>query len=145
MQYYLEDRENIVLADDDRKRLENTFVFMPQYSELEIKETDREIVRFDGEFYFSDNPEFINKKREKEAEKISSLSLTKREVFLAIFQDKGITPEQIRAMITQEKALIEFDYAEKYYRANPLIDILGQALGYTKEDLDYLFENKSFR
>ena len=71
--------------------------------------------------------------------------LTKREVFLAIYQDKTITPEQIRAQITDQEALIEFDYAEKYYRGNPLIDILGQALGYTKEQLDYLFKNKTFQ
>ena len=89
--------------------------------------------------------EYEAQKAQEEAMRIAQLSLTKREVFLAIYQDKTITPEQIRAQITDQEALIEFDYAEKYYRGNPLIDILGQALGYTKEQLDYLFKNKTFQ
>lgn len=89
--------------------------------------------------------EYEAQKAKQETERIAKLSLTKREVFLAIYQDKTITPEQIRAQITDQQALIEFDYAEKYYRGNPLIDILGQALGYTKEQLDYLFKNKTFQ
>ena len=86
--------------------------------------------------------EYEAEKAKQEAERIAKLSLTKREVFLAIYQDKGITPEQIRAQITDQGALIEFDYAEKYYRGNPLIDLLGASLGYTKEQLDYLFQEK---
>lgn len=88
--------------------------------------------------------EYEAEKARQEAERIAMLSLTKREVFLAIYQDKGITPEQIRAQITDQGALIEFDYAEKYYRGNPLIDLLGASLGYTKEQLNYLFEYKTF-
>lgn len=72
------------------------------------------------------------------------LSLTKREVFLALYRDKGITPEQIKSQITDTEALIEFEYADKYYRYNPLIDTIGHQLGYTSEQLDYLFENKGF-
>ena len=90
------------------------------------------------------NPNYEAEQAQKEAERVGKLSLTKREVFLAIYKDKGITPEQIRAKITDTEALIEFDYAEKYYRGNPLINVLGASLGYTKEQLDYLFEFKSF-
>lgn len=79
---------------------------------------------------------------QKEAERIAKLSLTKRDVFLALYKDKGITPEQIKAQITNPEALIEFEYASSYYRGNPLIDAIGQTLGYTSEQLDYLFENK---
>ena len=78
----------------------------------------------------------------KERERISKLSLTKREVFLALYKDKGITPEDIKSQITNPEALIEFEYANDYYRGNPLIDAIGTALGYTTEELDYLFENK---
>jgi len=77
-----------------------------------------------------------------EAERIAMLSLTKREVFLALYNDKGITPEQIKAQITSPQALIEFEYATDYYRGNPLIDTMGAMLGYTSEQLDYLFEHK---
>lgn len=96
----------------------------------------------DGEIVL--NPNYEEEQKRKEQERIAQLSLTKREVFLAIYQDKGITPEQIRSQITDQGALIEFDYAEKYYRGNPLIDLLGASLGYTKGQLDYLFEYKTF-
>ena len=79
---------------------------------------------------------------QQEAERIAQLSLTKREVFLALYHDKGITPDQLKAQITSPEALIEFEYATDYYRGNPLINQIGQMLGYTSEDLDYLFEHK---
>lgn len=78
---------------------------------------------------------------EQRRQRINMLSLTKREVFLALYRDKGLTPDQIRASITNPEALIEFDYATEYYRGNPLIDAIGLQLGYTTEDLDYLFIN----
>ena len=81
---------------------------------------------------------------QQNAERIAQLSLTKREVFLALYRDKGITPDQLRAQIQSPEALIEFDYANDYFRGNPLIDGIGQMLGYTSEQLDYLFEHKEF-
>ena len=81
-------------------------------------------------------------KQQQERERINRLSLTKREVFLALYHDKGITPEQLKAQIQDPEALIEFEYATDYYRGNPLINQIGLMLGYTSEDLDYLFENK---
>ena len=68
----------------------------------------------------------------------------KREVFLALYEDSGITPDEIKKGITNPASLIEFEYANEYYRGNPLIDMIGASLGYTKEQLDYLFENKEF-
>ncbi|MCQ2744036.1 MAG: hypothetical protein MJ230_04475 [bacterium] len=79
-------------------------------------------------------------KEREERERINQLSLTKREVFLAIYRDKQITPEQIRSMLTTDEARIEFDYANDYFRGNPLIGQLGEALEYTSEQLDTLFE-----
>ena len=81
---------------------------------------------------------------EKERERLDMLSLTKREVFLALYRDKGITPEQLRAQIQSTETLIEFDYANDYFRGNPLINSIGAMLGYTSEQLDYLFEHKEF-
>lgn len=86
--------------------------------------------------------EYKEKQALKEKERISKLSLTKREVFLALYKAKGITPEQIKSQITDTAALIEFDYANEYFRGNPLIDLIGEKLGYSSDDLDYLFENK---
>ena len=46
----------------------------------------------------------------------------------------------IKAQITDPQALIEFEYANDYYRGNPLIDIVGATLGITPEQLDKFFE-----
>ena len=81
-------------------------------------------------------------KSAQEKKRLATLSLTKREVFLALYKAKGITPEQIKAQITEPEALIEFEYANEYYRGNPLIDLIGTKLGYSSQDLDYLFQNK---
>lgn len=89
-----------------------------------------------------DNPNYEEEQAQKERERIAKLSLTKREVFLALYKDKGITPEQLKAQILDAEALIEFEYATDYYRGNPLIDQIGIMLGYTSKDLDYLFEHK---
>lgn len=72
-------------------------------------------------------------------EKLAKSSLTKREVFLALYEKLGITPDDIRNLIKDPKELIEFDYATEYFRGNPLIDKIGLLLGFSKEDLDYLF------
>lgn len=88
------------------------------------------------------NPNYEVEKAQKEAERIAKLSLTKREVFLGLYEAKGVTPEQIKAQITDPAALIEFEYANDYFRGNPLIDSVGAALGITPAQLDCFFETK---
>lgn len=88
-----------------------------------------------------ENPNYEEIVKQKEREQLDMLSLTKREVFLALYKAKGLTPETVRASITDPEALIEFDYANEYYRGNPLINSIGKQLGYTSDDLDYLFEH----
>jgi len=89
------------------------------------------------------NPNYEQEKQEQEEQRILQLHLTKRDLLLALYDDKGLTPDQLKANLN-DRAKIEFDYAEKYYRFNPLIDSVGTELGYTKEQLDYLFEHKEF-
>lgn len=81
---------------------------------------------------------------EAEANRIANLKLTKRDVFIALYNDIGITPDEVKAQIKDKLALIEFEYANEYYRGNSLIDAVGALLGYSKKDLDYLFEHKHF-
>lgn len=80
----------------------------------------------------------------QEKQRIAQLKLTKREVFLGLFQAKGVTPDMIKAQITDPQALIEFEYANDYYRGNPLIDIVGATLGITPEQLDKFFETNEY-
>ena len=102
-----------------------------------------EMYIWDGEAIVID-PEYEQKQIQKEKERIAKLSLTKREVFLGLFQAKGVTPDQIKAQITDPMALIEFEYANDYYRFNPLIDVVGNALGITSEQLDKFFDTKDY-
>ena len=104
--------------------------FVSKNMQFQIIETDSALEVWD----YTDE-----EKAQREKEYINQLSLTKREVFLALYKDKGITPEQIKAQIQEPEALIEFEYANDYFRGNPLIDLIGQTLGYTSEQLDYLF------
>ena len=99
----------------------------------EIKETNSALVAWGL------TNEEIN---QKEKEHIQTLSLTKREVFLALYKAKEITPDMVKSQLTEPEQLIEFEYANEYFRGNPLIDLIGEKLGYTSEDLDYLFVNK---
>lgn len=105
------------------------------------EETNEEYV-LDGDEYVLKNEEWEERQAQKEKERIAKLSLTKREVFLALYKAKGLTPEMIRSQITDTEALIEFDYATEYFRFNPLIDKIGLMLGYSSKDIDYLFEHK---
>ena len=81
---------------------------------------------------------------QQERERIAQLKLTKREVFLGLFQAKQVTPDMIKAQITDPQALIEFEYANDYYRGNPLIDIVGATLGITPEQLDWFFQTNDY-
>ena len=83
-------------------------------------------------------------KQEQERERIAKLSMTKREMFLGLYQAKQITPDMLKAQITDPQALIEFEYANDYYRGNPLIDIIGGQLGFTSEQLDKFFMTKDY-
>lgn len=138
--YYVEKKGEIILVDEDKEKLQNTLRFMPDLQDFEIQETERPIANFQ----FADTEEFEQEQAQKERDRLDKLSLSKREVFLALYKAKGITPEQLKAQITDPAVLIEFEYANDYYRGNPLINLIGQQLGFTSDDLDYLFQNKEF-
>ena len=90
------------------------------------------------------NPYYEDDKSQKERERLNLLSMTKREMFLGLYQAKQITPDMLKAQITDPQALIEFEYANDYYRGNPLIDVIGRQLGFTTEQLDKFFETKDY-
>lgn len=112
------------------------------YKSIGMQELDVQQSDIDNLWYLVDKclMKTDEEKTKEERERINLLSLTKREVFLALYKDKGLTPEQLRSQITDPEALIEFDFANDYYRGNPLIDKIGVMLGYSTEDLDHLFE-----
>lgn len=82
---------------------------------------------------------------EEKRARINMLSLTKADVLLALYEDKGLTPDDIKGMLKDNvPAQIKFDYASSYYRGDDVVISLGTALGYSSDDMDYLFINKKF-
>lgn len=89
------------------------------------------------------NPDYEAEQIEQERARIMNLSLTKADVLLALYEDKGLSPDDIKAMLKDNiPALIKFDYASSYYRGDDVVIALGKSLGYSEEDIDYLFEHK---
>jgi hypothetical protein len=112
----------------------------PSFYQLDKQEYTEDEYVLDGEEYVLKDETWEEKQAQKERERIAKLKLTKREVFLGLYQAKGVTPDMLKAQITDPQALIEFEYANDYYRGNPLIDIVGATLGITPEQLDKFFE-----
>lgn len=140
--FYIQQDKKIVLFDENLETLQNTISFMPQYEGLEIKEVEEGYVIYDFELMTIEEKEA--KETQQERERLNLLSMTKREMFLGLYQAKQITPDMLKAQITDPQALIEFEYANDYYRGNPLIDVIGSQLGFTSEQLDKFFETKDY-
>ena len=83
---------------------------------------------------------------QEERNRKDMLALTRCDVLKALYQAKGITPNDIKALLKDNvEALIELEYAQNFYRGHPMIKAIGEQLGFTSDDLDYLFENKKFK
>ncbi len=146
--FYIEKENQIVLFDEDKQKLQDTLLFMPQYQGLEIKETERPII----DFQFADTEEYQQEQAQKEAERIAMLNLTAADVERAIYKAKGIDFEDIVATLesTQPAGLdikalkIELK-ANNFYRGNPYIDAVGTILGLTTEQLNRFFDTNDYR
>ena len=143
--YYIEKDNKIVLSDRDKQRLQNTIAFTtPQYQGLEIKEVEEGYVIYDFELMTIEEKEA--KEAQQERNRKDMLALTRCDVLKALYQAKGITPNDIKALLKDNvEALIELEYAQNFYRGHPMIKAIGEQLGFTSDDLDYLFENKKFK
>ena len=122
--------------------LQEGFVLITEEQAKKIGEDKLFYIVQDGKLV--ENPNYEAEQAQKERERIGNLKLTKREVFLGLYKAKGVEPDMIKAQITDAMALIEFEYANDYYRGNPLIDIVGASLGITSEQLDKFFETNDF-
>ena len=133
------DCANLPIVDEEALNIEVTEEQFNLYKEKGnnyFKFEDNEIIL---------NPDYEAEELTKERARLDMLNLTKADVLLALYEDKGITPDDIKEMLKDNvPALIKFDYASSYYRGDEVVNALGLALGYTTEEMDYLFENKTF-
>ena len=88
---------------------------------------------------------------QKERERLDNLELTGADVERAIYEAKGMDfTDLVNFVIAQEiegfdvkRLKIELK-ANHFVRKHPYINMIGQLLGYTPADMDYLFEHKTF-
>lgn len=123
------------------------------YNLEKVEETELEYV-LDGNEYVLKDDAWEEKQAQKELERVAMLSLTRGDVFRALYQAKQVTRAQLKQMIEnneliseaqKELALIDFDEALNFYRGNTLIDTIGLALGLTSEQLDRFFETGDYK
>ena len=87
--------------------------------------------------------------RQQERDRIDALCLTRSDVERAIYADKGMDfddlIEYVKAKVpTMDIKALKIELrANNFYRKHPYINQLGTVLGYTSEDLDYLFQHKA--
>ena len=84
---------------------ENKDALSKYYDNVQVLPVDYEV----GKYIVENNnlvinPNYEAEQEQKERERIAKLSLTKREVFLGLYQAKGVTPEMIKAQITDPMA-----------------------------------------
>jgi hypothetical protein len=98
------------------------------------------------------NPNYERDVQIRHRQELDQLTLTPADVERALYKAKGMDFEDLKALITQSlpqvdiKGLsIEFR-AKDFYRGATaggmrLFDVVGALLGYSTEDMDYLFEH----
>lgn len=135
--YYIEKDNEIVLFNSVKKKLKESLLSLPQYAELDIKSTDKDIVVFDGKFYFEDDEDYLTRKAAKEQERIQALYMTRSDFFdgtiKAFGADSKDLLEAIQAVLQNiqvtdlEKkiAINNYENALNFYRKHTLFTILS--------------------
>lgn len=78
--------------------------------------------------------------KEKEKEHIYNLKCTKR-VLALMLQQLGISYSKLKELIaSNEQAQLEWDLCVELERSNPLLDIMGQQLELSSEQIDQMFK-----
>lgn len=86
------------------------------------------------------NPNYEKELEQKEKERISKLTCTKRN-FALMLQKLGITYTQLKDLISKnEQALMEWDLCVELERSNPLLDKMAAELDIMPETLDKMFK-----
>ena len=152
--FYIQQDEKILLFDDDKQRLQNTIAFTtPQYQGLEIKEVPEGYTIVDFKLVSLQEEQEIE--QQKERQRLDFLILTPSDVERALYYSPlQMDFDDLKALIAEKAPQIDLKglaiefRANNFYRGavdkdgNRIIDMVGAILGYTPEDMDYLFEHK---
>ena len=147
MRYYTIQNNGLLIAEN-RQALER---FYDNVLELPEDYEQGKYIVVEGELVL--NPDWEEEKKREERERLDGLTLTPADVERALYKAKAMDFEDLKALIVERipaidiKALsIEFR-AKNFYRGAEasgmrLFDGVGALLGYSSEDMDYLFEHK---
>lgn len=147
MRYYTIQNNGLLIAEN-RQALER---FYDNVSELPEDYEQGKYIVVDGELVL--NPDWEEEKQREERQRLDGLTLTPADVERALYKAKAMDFEDLKALIAEKmptidmKALaIEFR-ARDFYRGAMagdirLFDVVGALIGYSSEDMDYLFEHK---
>ena len=145
--YTILNNTDLLTADNEQalSRFYNNVLPLPQDYEY------RKYIVVDGELVL--NPNWEEEKEHAERQRLDQLTLTPADVERALYRAKNMDFEDLKALIAEQlpqvdiKGLaIEFRARDFYRGATAggmrLFDVVGQLLGYTSADMDYLFEHK---
>lgn len=124
---------------EDFGNLPDGFVPITEEQAGIIEQDDLYYVIKDGKLI--QNPDYDKQKEEREKERISHLTCTKR-VFVLMLEQMGLDYfEQILPEIkANRQAELEWELCVELERANPLLNLMGKKLGVTSEQIDNLFK-----
>ena len=137
---------NSFYLDEDITRVEVSEEVYNAYLEDKDK-----VVYQDGKVLI--NPNYEEEHAQKERKRLDGLSLTPSDVERALYKAKGMDFEDLKALIAEQAPQLDMKALAIEFRANNfyrgvvvngirLIDTVGALLGYTPQDMDYLFEHK---
>ena len=152
MYYIMVENDNIIacgLCPCANEDVQNIEVSEEVYNSF-VEDNDRYIYS-DGAIV--ENPDYEEIKQQKRRQELDVLTLTPADVERALYRAKGLDFEDLKALISQQLPTIDIKglaiefRAKDFYRgatANGvrLFDVVGQLLGYSSSDMDYLFQNK---
>ena len=116
--FYIKKNNEIVLYNVDRRALQDSLEFYPQYQDLSIYETDKEIVTYNGKYYFKDDIEeqLANKRRAEFNKEFfnTSLGYVRRKVTMKDSSHKDFLTDLLTPIITavnsgQEVQIFTYD------------------------------------
>lgn len=121
-------------------------------------ETEEEIVIYNGKQWLIseiDQEAYETEQKQKRRAELDKLTLTPADVERALYySDLHMDFDDLKALIAERAPQIDLKGLAIEFRANNffrgatdkdrnrIVDMIGQLLGYTSEDMDYLFEHK---
>lgn len=113
------------------------------YKSIGMKQRDIEQSEIDNLYYLKNKcPHYTPEEEEEiERQRILNLKCTKR-VFILMLEQLGLDYyEQILPLIeANRQAKLEWELCVELQRSNPLLNVMGEQLGITAEQIDKLFK-----